>query len=312
MTSYFTEAGYTENTVFKVINNEDFFAIGTLLTLNYDDETRCPQFKGKGLCSSYMYLPNMSEDCEHLEVVSLDGIKEGILDEDAKLLFTTYIEWVESEKCIVYCNTTPTYEVGEIVKIVGNSCNHGFDIGEGVRITELNKSGGRAEYLNDDDDWWMFKFKDIEKLPAETKEKEVQLNDLDTNETDVVKQQPTQTLRTPQDYHLMNSDDMIKIVVDGYEDEVKLGDLISITAVGGSCTGAYGYSLWRFLHETFGETITFDGTVFDIGKKQSELFDEYFLPRKYKELKEKLASKQKERKALDSEIQELQSELEKF
>jgi hypothetical protein len=407
--SYFTEAGYTQNTVFKVINNEDYYPIGTLLTLHYDDESCCPHFTDKDdETRRYMYLPDMSEeDCEQLEVVALDGIKEGLLDEDNNLLFTTYDEWVESKEVVLQRTTTPTYEVGEIVKIVGNTCNHGFDIGEKVRITNLRSNeAGSAEYL-DKHDGWAFNFKDIEKLPTETKEKEVkmievQLDEVETeeyktpfeqkgytkdsvfryngelgsahqlthneivvlyydddsmspafkplsehgknlstalistsltgyyvrlnfltylgeyedfmktqNQTDVT-EQPTQTLRTPQDYRLMNPDDKIKIVVDGHESEVKLGDLISITAVGGASIGIYGYSLWSFLHETFGDITTFDGTKFDVGEKQIELFDEYFLPRKQKEIKEKLASKQKEREVLDSEIQELQSELEKL
>lgn len=60
------------------------------------------------------------------------------------------------------------YEVGEIVEVIGNSCSHGFKIGEKVRITGLN----RAEYLNGSN-WWCIENCDIKKIEEKYKVGEV-------------------------------------------------------------------------------------------------------------------------------------------
>lgn len=230
MSSPFINAGYTYKTVFKVLEDYGNLVEGQLVTIYRDDTTSCPTVQNKGGDYNDMYLPDTNSP--ELEVVALDGIKEGISDEDGALLFSTYNEWLESK--------------------------------------ELNKE-----------------------------------NKLETQK------------KTPQDYRNMNPDDKIKIVVDGHEGEVSLFDLMLATSATGSVSSyPRPNETFYFLKSLF-EDSYFDPICDDLDTKGSiefvntDQFKEfYFIGHKTKELKVKLASKQKEREDLDAEIQSLQSELE--
>lgn len=90
MTSPFTKAGYTDKTVFKVLDTYGTLEEGELVIIIGDDKSTYPLVKNKYGCWAGMYLP--SSDTAELEVVALDGVKEGILDKDGNLLFSTYDE----------------------------------------------------------------------------------------------------------------------------------------------------------------------------------------------------------------------------
>lgn len=50
--------------------------------------------------------------------------------------------------------------VGDILEIVNNTSDHGFPLGEKVRIIKVYEKGEcsneyKAEYLNGDDFWWL-------------------------------------------------------------------------------------------------------------------------------------------------------------
>lgn len=238
MSSPFIDAGYTDKTVFKVLENYYGLKEGQLVIIYRDDNTSSPPVNNKNGNHEDMYLPNTRSP--ELEVVALDGIKEGILDEDGNLKYSTYDEWLESKE-------------------------------------KTNKECVVADVLK----------------------------------------RTTQTKRTPQDYRELSPDTMIKIVVDGHEGEVELFDLMLAThAVGSVCMNPRPNQTWDFLVSLFEEEgfnpicngLNSEGSVEFI---DTDKFKEYyFISSKTKELKGKLESKQKEREALDSEIQALQSELE--
>ncbi len=98
MTSPFINAGYTDKTVFRVLQTYGDLKEGELVVLSTDDATISPLFKNCNDGRYYMYLPGTDDlVSQDLELVALDGIKEGILDADGNLLFSTYYEWVESK-----------------------------------------------------------------------------------------------------------------------------------------------------------------------------------------------------------------------
>lgn len=58
------------------------------------------------------------------------------------------------------------YEEGEIVRIVSNTCGHQFEIGQLVKIREIDFNGGvdSAVSLTDECDYWYLDEDDIEKV----------------------------------------------------------------------------------------------------------------------------------------------------
>lgn len=57
------------------------------------------------------------------------------------------------------------FQVGDIVKVIGNSTDHNFPLGEVVRIKKLDITGAvdEAEYL-DGSDYWFMADCDLEKV----------------------------------------------------------------------------------------------------------------------------------------------------
>ena len=51
----------------------------------------------------------------------------------------------------------------------------------------------------------------------------------------------------PRNYRNMKPTDLIKVSIDGFEDEIPLGDLIHARALVGNSKGTFGYNLYKFL-----------------------------------------------------------------
>ena len=70
----FEEAGYTEDTKFKVIRDRGVLRVGDIVTLDLDDGTEWPYFKIEDGISEGCWLPNMTplDKLEDLEVYEED------------------------------------------------------------------------------------------------------------------------------------------------------------------------------------------------------------------------------------------------
>ena len=53
--------GYKVGDVFKVLKGELFFVVGDIITLQRDDGTQAPQFKGKDNIMQYEFLDNIKK-----------------------------------------------------------------------------------------------------------------------------------------------------------------------------------------------------------------------------------------------------------
>ena len=97
---------------------------GNLVTITNLTEGYCADGSRSYMTDSGTYIPERDFDCYEGE---------------------TYVNQKET--------TTMKYKEGDKVKIVACKRGHGFDIGEVVRITEVNQVNYRAEYLDGHDFW---------------------------------------------------------------------------------------------------------------------------------------------------------------
>ena len=112
-------------------------------------------------------------------------------------------------------------------------------------------------------------------------------------------------------YRNMKPTDLIKISIDGFEDEIPLGDLIHTQALIGNSTGRFGYKLYRLLKAIDENGICRDAySTIKVYDQQEKLMGEFFAIEAQKEadkadLKELISNKQNELKELQDKLNQL-------
>lgn len=230
----FTEAGYTERTVFKCTETSSH-GKGVLVNLHKDDCSHCPYFIDSEGVFHYEYIPNHTHHSadEDLILVSLDGVKDGLLDKDGNLLFHTNKEWKKHKKSLKKRVTSKTTDikVEDEVKIIACKFGHEFEIGSVVKVVGVNIGYFR---VSDGYSSWNVHTDEIEKVGDEIlKLKQKRGGTLETTPLS------NNGLRTEDDYRSLTPDTQIKVVIDGHEAEVPLADILILKHVVGKCNGIY-------------------------------------------------------------------------
>jgi len=112
-------------------------------------------------------------------------------------------------------------------------------------------------------------------------------------------------------YRNMKPTDLIKVNIDGFEDEIPLGDLIHAQALIGNHTGRFGYKLYSLLKAIDENGICRDAySTIKVYRQQEKLMKDFFIIEAQKEadkanLKELISNKQNELKELQDKLNQL-------
>ena len=211
--SYFTEKGWTERSVFELLNDEDgsIFEAGDLLVVDSDIGEDSARFKLKDYFNQYQepysnwiafnnlkYIGEIAEQCEKFE------------------------ECNSNEVCIGECkfkekDVTNKYEVGNLVEVIDKQHGHEFEIGEVVVIEDIYDNSFRCSNLDKSEYWWLGE----EELKLYKKVNEVAESD-----------QPK--LRTAEDFRTLKPQTEIEVVIDGHKKMIPLIELLMIARLSGN------------------------------------------------------------------------------
>lgn len=114
-------------------------------------------------------------------------------------------------------------------------------------------------------------------------------------------------------YRNMKPTDLIKVNIDGFEDEIPLGDLIHIQALVANSTGRFGYKLYGLLKAIDENGIYRDVyPTIKVCDQQEKLMKDFFIIEVQKEadkanLKELISNKQNELKELQDKLNQLET-----
>ena len=187
-------------------------------------------------------------------------------------------------------NTTPKFKKGDKVKVVGETRATSVNF-EGI-YTIKNPSDRTTDYCDGRKKSYHVSLEEVDGTPNE-----------DCLELCV----------EPRKYRNMKPTDLIKVSIDGFEDEIPLGDLIHARALVGNSRGTFGYNLYKFLGKFDEDDVVNyvyeDIEVFD---KQEELMKDFFIIEAQKEadkanLKELISNKQNELKELQDKLNQLEN-----
>ena len=115
----------------------------------------------------------------------------------------------------------------------------------------------------------------------------------------------------PRNYRNMKPTDLINVSIDGFEDEIPLGDLIHTQALISNSTGRFGYKLYALLKAIDENGICRDVySTIKVSDQQEKLMKEFFVIEAQKEadkanLKELISNKQNELKELQDKLNQL-------
>ena len=152
--SYFTEKGWTERSVFELLNDEDgsIFEAGDLLVVDSDIEEDSARFKLKDYFNQYQqpysnwicfdnlkYIGELAEPCEKFD------------------------ECDSKEACVNECKfktkgkgVTNKYEVGDLVEVIDKRYGYEFEIGDVVVIDSIDSGWSYKCFdLTKSDYWWL-------------------------------------------------------------------------------------------------------------------------------------------------------------
>lgn len=214
--SYFTEKGWTERSVFELLNDGggSIFEVGDLLVVDSEIEEDSARFKLKENFNQYQqpyanwiyfnnlkYIGELAEQCEKFD------------------------ECNSSEACIGECkfktkekDVTNKYEVGDLVEVIGKQHGHGFKIGDVVAIDLIDSDDSyKCSALDGTEYWWL----DEDEFKLYKKVNEVAESD-----------QPK--LRTAEDFRTLTPETKIGVVIDGHKEMIPLIELLMIARLSGN------------------------------------------------------------------------------
>jgi len=185
-------------------------------------------------------------------------------------------------------NTTPKFKKGDKVKVVGETRATSVNF-EGI-YTIKNPSDRTTDYCDGRKKSYHVSLEEVDGTPNE-----------DCLELCV----------EPRKYRNMKPTDLIKVSIDGVEDEIPLGDLIHIQALVANSTGYLGSKIYSFLGQIDEEGICDDAySTIKVYDQQEKLMKDFFVIEAQKEadkanLKELISNKQNELKELQDKLNQL-------
>ena len=219
--SYFTEKGWTERSVFELLNDEDgsIFEAGDLLVVDSDIEEDSARFKLKDYFNQYQepysnwidfnnlkYIGELAKPCEKFEECNSN---EACVNE-CKF----------KEKDVNTQNNSTEYEVGDLVEVVDRQHGHQFKIGDVVVIEDIEDNSFRCSNLGKSEYWYLDKdeFKPYKKA----------------NEVAKQTPKPETTLRTAEDFRKLTPETKIEVVIDGHKEMIPLFELLMVARLSGN------------------------------------------------------------------------------
>lgn len=182
--------------------------------------------------------------------------------------------------------TTPKFKKGDKVKVVGETRATGVNF-EGI-YTIKNPSDRTTDYRDGRKESYHVSLEEADGTPNE-----------DCLELYI----------EPRNYRNMKPTDLIKVSIDGFEDEIPLGDLIHTQALIGNSTGCFGYKLYGLLKAIDEDGICRDAyPTIKVYDQQEELMKGFFVIEADKaNLKELISNKQNELKELQDKLNQLEN-----
>ena len=295
--SYFTEKGWTERSVFELLNDEDdsIFESGDLLVVDSDIGEDSARFKLKENFNQYQepysnwidfnnlkYIGEIAEQCEKFE------------------------ECNSNEACVGECKfkekgVTNKYDVGDLVEVIDKQHGHEFEIGEVVVIEDIDDNSFRCSNLDKSEYWWL----DGDEFKPYKKVNEVAESD-----------QPK--LRTAEDYRTLIPTTEIEVVIDGHKEMIPLIELLMIARLSGNVINRERPStLFCFFDDLFsvvGVDPLCDLEV-DCDTRFTNLesfLNKFFIGNKKLEIEKEMQEKLDQIEKLRNEVHKLDAELSKY
>ena len=302
--SYFTEKGWTEDSVFEVIGNDDNngFTLGSKVILKEDGYS--PLFKlldgttiAKGCVhfDNLKYLGELAEQCENFY--------------DCDSSETCIGECKFKEKDVNTQNNSTEYEVGDLVEVVDSAGGHEFKIGDVVVIDSIDTDGSyKCVDLDKKDYWWLSEdeFKPYKKV-----------NEVATQGSKQTPK-PETTLRTPNDFRTLTPETKIEVVIDGHKKMIPLLELLMIARLSGN---VLNHKRPNTLFDFFENLFSVDGAdpVLDLDLNCDTEFtnlesflDKFFIGNKKIEIEKEMQGKLDQIEKLRNEVRKLDAELSKY
>ena len=307
--SYFTEKGWTERSVFELLNDEDgsIFEAGDLLVVDSDIGEDSARFKLKDYFNQYQqpysnwidfnnlkYIGELAEQCEKFE------------------------ECNSNEACVNECkfkekDVSNKYKVGDLVEVVDKQHGHNFKIGDVVVIEEIDDNYSyKCSNLDKSEYWWFEEdeFKPYKKVSDVAKQDANQVSKQDTK--------PEATLRTAEDYRKLTPETKIEVVIDGYKEMIPLIELLMIARLSGNVINSERPSTLFWFFDKLFCTDDVDPEI-HLETDQDTRFtnlddflDKYFTGSKKLEIEKEMQDKLDQIEKLRNEVHKLDAELSKY
>ena len=298
--SYFTEKGWTERSVFELLNDEDgsIFEVGDLLVVDSDIEEDSARFKLKDYFNQYQEPYSNWIDFNNLKYI-------GELAEPCE----KFDECNSNEACVGECkfktkekDVTNKYEVGDLVEVIDKQHGHEFEIGEVVVIeTVEGVDSYKCFNLGKSKSWWLGDY-------------EVKLH----KKVNEVAESDQPKLRTAEDFRKLTPQTEIEVVIDGHKKMIPLIELLMIARLSGNViNSARASTLFCFFDDLF----SVDGvdplcdleTDCDTRFTNLESFlDKFFIGNKKLEIEKDMQEKLDQIEKLRNEVHKLDAELSKY
>ena len=301
--SYFTDKGWTERSVFELLNDEDgsIFEAGDLLVVDSEIEGDTARFKLKDYFNQYQepysnwiafnnlkYIGELAEQCEKFDECNSNEACVG------KCKF--------KEKDVNTQNKATEYEVGDLVEVIDKQHGHGFKIGDVVVIETIEDVDLYKCYnLDKSEYWWLGEdeFKPYKKV-------------IDVAESDQPK------LRTPNDFRTLTPETEIEVVIDGHKEMIPLFELLMVARLSGN---VLNHKRPNTMFNFFENLFSVDGAdpVLDLDLNCDTEFtnlesflDKFFIGNKKLEIEKEMQGKLDQIEKLRNEVHKLDAELSRY
>ena len=306
--SYFTEKGWTERSVFELLNDEDgsIFEAGDLLVVDSEIEEDSARFKLKENFNQYQepfsnwvyfdnlkYLGEIAEQCENF------------YDCDSKEACVGKCKF--KEKDVNTQNNSTEYEVGDLVEVIDKQHGHEFKIGDVVVIDFIDSTDGgsyQCSALDSTEYWWLGKdeFKPYKKV----------------SKAEGTEQLEKHKLRTAEDFRKLTPETKIEVVIDGHKEMIPLFELLMIARLSGNVINRERPNTLFWFFDKLLRTDDVDPLISletdcDTEFTNLESFlDKYFIGNKKLEIEKDMQEKLDQIEKLRNEVHKLDAELSKY
>ena len=299
--SYFTDKGWTERSVFELLNDEDgsIFEAGDLLVVDSEIEEDSARFKLKENFNQYQEPYANWIDFNNLKYV-------GELAEQCEK-FEKFDECNSNEACVGKCkfkekDVTNKYEVGDLVEVVDNVIGHRFKIGEIVMIGLIDSDRTyECSDLTKSNCWWLTE--DEFKLYKKVNE---------------VAESEQPKLRTAEDFRTLTPETKIEVVIDGHKEMIPLFELLMIARLSGNVINRERpNTMFYFLDSLFGchsinPVVCLDLVCETEFTNLDSFLDKYCIGNKKLEIEKDMQEKLDRIEKLRNEVHKLDAELSKY